>query len=352
MADKARPWPGFHFTVQKRPVPGSSGALLAGRPHLESSTEIHPGGKKSASGSVSASSADARRKEGHGYWCSWCITVLSLLIILIFGLPGCYAFPFFDQWRSITSNRFVFNMVQGHHLQLRSCPPLFHNFQQFSTKVVAGHHPIIQKEVDELLSKEEIEPPSGGAGFCSRVSVVAICTGGLWSILNLKQFNCYMHIPSFQMPTIRHILQLIQHGYYAFSIDLQDAYLHIPNVKLHHYFLQFGTICHISGRFYLLVWPQPLGFSQASLNLSCPFAIARVSILLSICLTNLVLVQSKWAGKRAHSFLCSLLVCLTLHINFSKSNLYLTQTFCFLGLCWDTVHMSVSLPPDELADIQ
>ena len=27
-------------------------------------------------------------------------------------------FKFFDQWRSITSNRFVPNMVQGHHLQL------------------------------------------------------------------------------------------------------------------------------------------------------------------------------------------------------------------------------------------
>ena len=35
---------------------------------------------------------------------------------------------FFDQWRSITSNRFVFNMVQGHHLQLQSWPPLFHSF--------------------------------------------------------------------------------------------------------------------------------------------------------------------------------------------------------------------------------
>ena len=66
----------------------------------------------------------------------------------------------------------------------------------------------------------------------------------------------------------------------------------------------------------------------------------------------LVLVCSKWAGKRAHLFLCSLLVCLGLHINFSKSDLCLTQTFCFLGLCWDTVHMSVSLPLDQVADIQ
>ena len=66
----------------------------------------------------------------------------------------------------------------------------------------------------------------------------------------------------------------------------------------------------------------------------------------------LVLICSKWAGKRACLFLCSILVHLGLHINFSKSELLLTQTFCFLGLCWDTVHMSVSLPPDKLADIQ
>ena len=66
----------------------------------------------------------------------------------------------------------------------------------------------------------------------------------------------------------------------------------------------------------------------------------------------LILVSSKWSCKRAHSFLCSLLVCLGLHINFSKSDLCLTQTFCFIGLCWDTGHMSLSLPPDKLPDVQ
>ena len=66
----------------------------------------------------------------------------------------------------------------------------------------------------------------------------------------------------------------------------------------------------------------------------------------------LVLICSKWAGKRAHLLLCSLLVRLGLHINFSKSDLCLSQSFTFLGLCWDTVHMSVSLPLDKLADIQ
>ena len=77
-------------------------------------------------------------------------------------------------------------MVQGHHLQLRSHPPLFGNFLQFNVKVAAAHHPIIQKEVDELLSKGVIESSSGGAGFYSSMFVIPKHIGGLWPIFNLK----------------------------------------------------------------------------------------------------------------------------------------------------------------------
>ena len=55
---KARPWTGFHFMVQKRSVPGSSGQPLAKRPN----------GKKSAGDSVSTRSANVRRKEVCGGW--------------------------------------------------------------------------------------------------------------------------------------------------------------------------------------------------------------------------------------------------------------------------------------------
>ena len=47
---KARPWTGFQFTVQRRPmsgsVPGTSGASLPKRPHLESGNEAHPRGQE------------------------------------------------------------------------------------------------------------------------------------------------------------------------------------------------------------------------------------------------------------------------------------------------------------------
>ena len=145
-------------------------------------------------------------------------------------------FKFFDQWRSIISNRFVLNMVRSHHLQLRSHPALFCDFQHFNVKVAAAHHPVIQKEVDELLAKGAIEPSSGGSGFYSSMFVVPKHTGDLHPILNLKCFNCFMHIPSFKMPTLKNVQHLIQQDDFAFSIDLQDAYLHVPIVKHHCHF--------------------------------------------------------------------------------------------------------------------
>ena len=147
-------------------MPGTSGASLSKWPHLESGNEAHP--KKSAGGTVSTSSTESRRKDGCGVSTpdvpqpstsssSSSSTSATFQVGMLF--------KFFDQWRSITSNRFVLNMVWGHHLQLRSCPPLFHDFWHFNVKSAAAHHPVIQEEVDELLAKGAIEPFSGGAGF-------------------------------------------------------------------------------------------------------------------------------------------------------------------------------------------
>ena len=65
----------------------------------------------------------------------------------------------------------------------------------------------------------------------------------------------------------------------------------------------------------------------------------------------LVLVHSKHADNRERSFLCSLLVHLVLQINIVKSELILLNAFVFLGLCWNTVDICVSLPSDNLDDM-
>ena len=147
--------------------------------------------------------------------------------------------------------------------------------------------------------------------------------------------------------------QLIQQGDYAFSIDLQDAYLHVPIVKHHCHFLYF-VWCNVTYQWKVL----PFGLATTprvftSLTKPILFLCHCKGLCIVIYLDDiLVLGCSRQVGKRACLFLCSLLVHLCLHINFSKSDLCLSQSFTFLGLYWDTVHMSVSLPADNLADIQ
>ena len=57
-------------------------------------------------------------------------------------------------------------------LSFWSHPSLFCNIWQFNVKAAVAPHPIIQKEVDELLDKRVIEPSPGGAGFYSSIFVV------------------------------------------------------------------------------------------------------------------------------------------------------------------------------------
>ena len=91
---KSRPWTGFHFTVQKRPLPGSSGASLAKRPHLESGTKTCTCGKKSA-GSISLPVLLMLGRRGAMGVGTPDVSVHSLLVILIFSFLGLYAFPIF-----------------------------------------------------------------------------------------------------------------------------------------------------------------------------------------------------------------------------------------------------------------
>ena len=51
--------------------------------------------------------------------------------------------------------------------------------------------------MDELLATVTTELSTGGADIYSDVFVVPKCTDGLWSILNLKWFNHYVHITYF-----------------------------------------------------------------------------------------------------------------------------------------------------------
>ena len=71
--------------------------------------------------------------------------------------------------------------------------------------------------------------------------VVPKYTGGYDLFSVLSNLNHCVHIPTFKMPTIRQVWQLVQQGDYAFSKIIKDANLYIPTVKCYNHFLYFLT---------------------------------------------------------------------------------------------------------------
>ena len=114
-----------------------------------------------------------------------------------------------------------------------------HIFRWSSIKATMTHHPIIQKDTVELLAEDAIEPSTGGAAFYSYLFVVPKCTGGYDPYLTLSSSITIYTYLLFKMPTVIQVWQLIPHGNYAFSIDINAVYFHIPIGKHHFHFLGF-----------------------------------------------------------------------------------------------------------------
>ena len=72
------------------------------------------------------------------------------------------------------------------------------------------------------------EVPPNSPGFYSNVFLVRKASGGWRPVIDLKNLNAHIHAPHFGMFTTNSVLSSIQKGDYAFKIDLQDAYFHVP----------------------------------------------------------------------------------------------------------------------------
>ena len=138
--------------------------------------------------------------------------------------------------------------------------------------------------------------------FTLDVFVVPKCMGGLCSILNIQWFSCYLHIPTFRMPTIKHLWQVIQQGDSAFSNDLTDAYLHISIVVCHCSFcILFGKVTYLWKVMPLQLAVAPRFFTSLTNPIS--FSTNGKGFHVIIYLDDILgLIHSKHPDNRAQSF--------------------------------------------------
>ena len=89
---------------------------------------------------------------------------------------------------------------------------------------------LLQEEVHTLLQKGAVElvNPLLTAGFYSRLFLVPKKNGKMIPVIDLSVLNQHLIVPHFKMETNRSIRGSIHLGMWTTSLDLTDAYFHIP----------------------------------------------------------------------------------------------------------------------------
>ena len=182
----------------------------------------------------------------------------------------------------------------------------------------------------------------------SRLFTRAKKNGKLRPVIDLSELNRMLKIPTFRMETVSVISKAVSGILWACSIDIEDAYFHVPINWDFHKFLAF----RLRGRTFVFQF-LPFGLSPA------PWAFSRVikpikrklhSLLISIFsfLDDFIIFEkSPTALLEASKTALDLLQSLGFKINWTKSNLIPSQMVEFLGVMWDLKSSTLSVPQDK-----
>ena len=259
-----------------------------------------------------------------------------------------------DRWKSITSDRWVLETVQGYKIPflkepLQQFPPSFQISRERVSALDTEIQLLLQKRAVEIVPEQESQPKE----FLSTLFVVPKKDGGLRPVFNLRNLNSFLEPPHFKMEGIHTLKELIQKGDYMGKIDLKDAYLSIPIAKSHRNYLRFlwkGIKYQFSS--------LPFGLATAPLvftKLLKPVVshLRQQGIRLIVYLDDfLFLNQSSKNLVEEMSIAKSLLESLGFTINQKKSIFAPSKTVEFLGLNVKSELLQLSLPANKLLEIK
>ena len=156
---------------------------------------------------------------------------------------GARLADFAPQWRSLLGTCWATNTVEDgvgllflHRPQLTLSSPI--SSPMFRTR---NSRQDLQQAVDALLSKGAIERVLNKAslGFNSRLFLVPKKTGDLCPLIDLSTLNRHMVVPHFKMETQRSVKAAIRCQEWTVSINIRDAYLHVPMHRAIRKYLRF-----------------------------------------------------------------------------------------------------------------
>jgi len=142
---------------------------------------------------------------------------------------GCRLLHFKQIWEQHTTDAHLIQMVtSGVQIDFADVlPPLSRD--PLPLREGGDLWPILQPHVEDMIRKGAVvRVPDNMLGFRSRVFLVPKKTGDLRPVINLKPLNQFIKKEKFKMETQRAIRAAVQQGDWVVSIDLKDAFFHIP----------------------------------------------------------------------------------------------------------------------------
>lgn len=254
---------------------------------------------------------------------------------------------FAEAWLDRIQDRWVLSTVSGgYKLELSEFPP-----PRFLTSNVPkdlGKRRSLALALDHLLSQgviRELPVEEQGLGFYSNLFTVPKPNGDVRPILDLKALNKFLRVQSFRMESIRSVVASLQGGELLASIDIKDAYLHVPIFLDHQKLLRFA----VNQRHFQFV-ALPFGLATAPRVFTKVLApllaylrsqgISIVAYLDDLLVVDRSVADLNSAVHRTVKFLESM----GWVLNLDKSALMPVQRLEYLGLLIDTKLKRVFLP--------
>ena len=243
-------------------------------------------------------------------------------------------------------------MSEGLQLKFHSPPPLSLTPPNH-LHPSASQLPDIREFLPGLLSRRIIRKIfSPQPLHFSRPFIVPKKDGPNRLIIDLSTLNKCLMIPSFKMERVSMIASCIVDPMWGCTIDLQDAFYHVPMAWRFHMYLAFV----VDNQIYVCQ-ALPFGLSVA------PWAFSRITkpikahlhLLLFHFHTYLddflVLALTQESLVERTSYILTLLKGLGLHINTKKSKLSPSQTIEYLGVTLHLDKLLLSIPDDKVLGI-
>ena len=210
--------------------------------------------------------------------------------------------------------------------------PIFFQPPKLPQKVI-----LLEMEINKLIEKRAVEfAPPGTSGYYSHMFLVSKGENKWRPIIDLSVLNTMLWILSFHMETPESIRTAIQLNDWTVSIDLSDAFLHIPvNVQDRKYlrFAYKGESLHFRALPFGLA-TSPWLFTQIMIEVK--IMALQKGIIIHQYLDDWLIRSPSKQVLLNQTVLLALCKTLGLRINLEKSELTPTRDFIFVGYQYRT----------------